>query len=396
MKTLRALTGVVCLWTFAFDSGVRGQEGEQRLRRSEASAPGVASFVNVTDGPLFFSRQVMARNVSANAAAQAQEALDQLIQEVAAAGGSLSTIARLNAYVAHDDDWPAVLAVVASRFKDTPVSLTWVTTSFVEPGARVAFDAVASVATGPDKVVVTPAGGAVLPAGAKVFLSGLIERGDDMAASVQKTMDGLDAMLRHLDLSSADVVQVKVFLQPLAAREQVQQAIAARFASGAVPPVVWVEWTQPLHVEIEMVASAVALRAQPTEGLTFPAIPGRPSTGRYSHVAVVAAGTPLIFLGGLSPAEGLAPRAQWRDVFATLGGTLFDAGSSFRQLVKATYYTSDPEARRVLNEIRPVYYDPQRPPSASAISVRGVAQPGRAVHLDLIAVPLPAPQARPR
>lgn len=255
-----------------------------------------------------------------------------------------------------------------------------------------ALDAVATTVSDEERVRVTPEGGAVLPAGAKVFLSGLVERGDGMVAGVGRTMDGLGAMLHHLGLGWADVVQVKVFLQPYAERALAEREIAVRFAVGRVPPIVWVEWIQNQPVEIELVASGRALAVAPSEPLSFPDFPGRTRSPRYSHAAVVAAGTPLIFLDGLTPPPELPAREQWKQIFGGLGHTLFDAGSGFRYLVKATYYTSDPEARRVLNEIRAVYYDPARPPAASAIGVRSVGRDGTVVNVDLIAVPHPGPR----
>ncbi len=388
MRTLRASAGALGLWMFVVAPLAPGQEAGGALRRAEASRPGGVPFVQVADRPMYFSRQVMARNLEASAAAQAREALDRLIGEVATAGGGGATIARINVYVASEADVPAVEQAVAARFQGTPITMTSVVTALPEAGARVALDAVATVSLDAERVRHTPEGGAVLPSGAKVFLSGLVERGDGMAAGVEKTMDGLGAMLDRLGLGWADVVQVKAFLQPYAERAVAEREIAARFAEGRVPPVVWVEWTQNQPAEIELVASGRALRAAPTEPLSFPDFPGRTRSPRYSHAAVVAAGTPLIFLGGLTPPPGLSAREQWKQVFARLGHTLFDAGSGFRHLVKATYYTSDAEARRVLNEIRAVYYDPARPPAASAIGVRSVGREGVAVNVDLIAVPL--------
>jgi enamine deaminase RidA (YjgF/YER057c/UK114 family) len=74
-------------------------------------------------------------------------------------------------------------------------------------------------------------------------------------------------------------------------------------------------------------------------------------------------------------------------IFERIGSTLFDAGSSYRHLAKATYYLVDPPARAALGEIRDVYYDPTRPPAASALEVTSLGHPGRAALIDLIAVP---------
>jgi enamine deaminase RidA (YjgF/YER057c/UK114 family) len=57
-------------------------------------------------------------------------------------------------------------------------------------------------------------------------------------------------------------------------------------------------------------------------------------------------------------------------------------------LVKATYYLGDARARAELGEIRGVYFDPTRAPSASALEVRSLGQPGRGARIDLIAFPV--------
>lgn len=381
MNTLRVCLGTASLW-LAVAAFAVGAEGKRT---------GEASYVRVPDGPLYFSAQARARDLTRDAATQAAEAVGRLLSDVATAGGSAATVARLNLYVAEPSDLAAVERAVAVRFGEARPTMTVVVTPLPEPGARVALDAVASVAGEGSRVRVV-AGGAVLPAGAKVFLSGLVERGDGMVEGVGRTMDGLGAMLQHLGLGWSDVVQVKSFLQPYAEREVAQREIAKRFAGGPVPPLIWVEWVQNQPAEIELVASGRALATKPEEVLSFPDFPGRTRSPRYSHAAVVAAGTPLIFLDGLTPSPGQSPQQQWKDVFGRLGHTLFDAGSGFRYLVKATYYTSDPDARRILNDIRAVYFDPARPPSASAIGVRDTGHAGAHVHVDLIAVPLPRPR----
>ena len=71
---------------------------------------------------------------------------------------------------------------------------------------------------------------------------------------------------------------------------------------------------------------------------------------------------------------------------AELKQLLDRTGSDLRHLVKATYYVSDDVADRKLNEIRPEFYDPRRPPSASKARVPGVGLAGKSITLDMIAV----------
>jgi enamine deaminase RidA (YjgF/YER057c/UK114 family) len=98
-------------------------------------------------------------------------------------------------------------------------------------------------------------------------------------------------------------------------------------------------------------------------------------------------GTPLIFIGAIDGGDRNDPRTQMKTIFERLGSVLFEAGSSYRNMAKATYYLSDRTARTLLGDIRGVYYDPTRPPAASAVGVEGHGHPGRAAMLDMIAVP---------
>jgi enamine deaminase RidA (YjgF/YER057c/UK114 family) len=65
---------------------------------------------------------------------------------------------------------------------------------------------------------------------------------------------------------------------------------------------------------------------------------------------------------------------------------LESSGSDFEHLVKATYYVSDDLAGNKLNDIRPQFFNPLRPPAASKAKVRGVGVPDKTVTLDMIAV----------
>ncbi|MFO1447020.1 MAG: Rid family hydrolase [Opitutaceae bacterium] len=362
------------------------------VRRARADGGGMAEFVRVADGPIFYSRMVLPTRVSAEAGAQAEEALEQLGREAEQVGGSLRSVLRLGVYLADARDYEAVAAVVAARFAAHPPALTWVATPLTVPGARVALDAMVAVAATGAKERAVPDGGAILPAGPKVFISGQAERGEGLADSVRLTMASLDRTIAGLGLAKSDVVQVKAFLSPFAEHRAAHEAIAAGFAGMRLPSIVLMEWVATLPVEIELVVAGRGLQTPPGEGVSFVTLPGKPSSPRFSHIALVSAGTPLLVLGGIDAGPGdRDPRDQWQRIFAQLGGTLFEAGSSFRHLVKATYFLEETPARGLLNEIRAVYYDPTRPPAASAVGVKSVGRPGRSFHIDLIAVPRPAP-----
>jgi enamine deaminase RidA (YjgF/YER057c/UK114 family) len=77
---------------------------------------------------------------------------------------------------------------------------------------------------------------------------------------------------------------------------------------------------------------------------------------------------------------------QVTEMFEQLQRLLDAAGSDLKHLVKATYYVSDKGADERINTIRPTLYDPQRPPAASKITVRGTGRVGKSSTFDMIAV----------
>ncbi len=358
----------------------------ERLARNDQS--GTAWFVRVPDGPLVFTAQVAAKELQGDARAQADGALQALAGVLGGVGSDLTRVVRLNAYVADDDAVAAVDAAVAARFATSPVAFTLSRSPLTVRGARVMFEAVATTARAPTSPEVS-AQAAVLPAGGKIFISGQVERGTDLATGSTATMAGLYRSLGYVGLAKSDVVQVKVFFRPSADPAPVLQAVAASFGGGPVPPIILQEWISDTWVEIELVASARTLPAKAGETIAHSWLPWLTASPRYCNVAHVFPGTPLIFIGEVSGGDGGEPRAQMKSIFERLGSILFEAGSSFRHLAKATYYVKDATSRTLLNDIRAVYYDPTRPPAASALAVGSFGRPGRSASLDMIAVPAP-------
>lgn len=357
-------------------------------RLSKAEPNGTAWSVRVPDGPLAFTAQVTAGAPAGDARAEAVAALHALAGVLARAGSDLARVVRLNAYAADDEAVPAVEAVVAETFATHPVAFTLTRTPLVVPGARIAFDAVAMSSRSAAVTEVLDRA-AVLPAGGKIFISGQVERGTDLASGAAATMAGLYRSLAHLGLGRGDVVQVKVFFRPAADPEPASRAIAASFAGEPVPPVILQEWTSDTWTEIELVAAARSLPARPGETVSHAWLPWLTASPRYCHVAHVMPGVPLIFIGAVDGGDGRDARTQMKTIFERLGSILFEAGSSYRNLAKATYYLQDATARALLNDIRGVYYDPTRAPAASALGVKSFGRPGRAAMLDMIAVPVP-------
>ena len=370
---------------YAAPAAVKSEPAMQRISRQDK--PGCAASVSVPDAPLVFTAQVFAPEPGGEVGAEAARALEALEAVLGQSGSSLDRVVRLNAYVAGSVAVPAVDALVAERFARSPVAYTLVRTPLSKAGARVAFEAVGQSSVRSGSVEIS-ASAAVLPAGGKIFISGQAEKGADVAAAVKATMAGLHRSLSHLGLKKSDVVQIKAFVAPFAEHAAAWREIAASFDGGPVPPVVCLEWVSALHTEIELVAAAPGLALKPGENISHAWLPWLVKSPRYCNVAHIAPGTPLIFIGAVDGGDNADPRTQLKVIFERMGSVLFEAGSSYRNLAKATYYLNDPTARALLGDIRAVYFDPTRPPAASALNVNGLGRAGRAAMVDLVAVPV--------
>jgi enamine deaminase RidA (YjgF/YER057c/UK114 family) len=358
----------------------------QRIPKPENR--GLAASVRVPDGPLVFTGQIFASDAAGDARAQTEGALRVLETTLTKGGGDLARVARLNAYVVDERSVAAVEEAVARRFAENPVAFTLVRTPLQVRGALVALEAVGMSSRSPTTVEVMNSNVAILPAGGKIFISGQAERGPDLASAVKATMAGLFRSVEHLGLKRTDIVQVKGFIKPSEQHEIAMREVAASFAGGTVPPTILYEWVSELFTEIEIVVAAKSLPPVANEPITYAWLPWLTKSPRYCHVTHIMPGTPMIFVGAVDGGDANDPRTQMKVIFERLGSVLFEAGSSYRNLAKATYYLAHPTARALLGDIRGVYYDPTRPPAASALNMNGLGYPGRAAMFDIVAVPV--------
>jgi len=237
---------------------------------------------------------------------------------------------------------------------------------------------------GPRTGAAVRADAAILPPGGVAYLSGVPAAGGLTESAVTKAMNILLNTLRQLNLSPADIAQIKVFLAPASSAEEVLRQIDPLFADQPTPPVVFVEWLASVPVEIELVAQLPPqAKKQPALEFFTPA-EFRPSPA-FSRAALVR-GQRQIFTSGLSPRIEGTIGAQTRDVFRQLQEIAATAGSDMGRLAKGTYYTSADNASHALNKVRPEFFDPARPPAASKVMVHGVGQAGRTITIDMIAV----------
>jgi enamine deaminase RidA (YjgF/YER057c/UK114 family) len=185
----------------------------------------------------------------------------------------------------------------------------------------------------------------------------------------------------------SDIVQLKAFMQPMCEVGAVRNEIV-EFFGGSAPPTVFVEWISAAPnppVEIELVAAAKGdFRSEP-ESLSFLTPPGTTDSKVFRRVARVNHGR-LIYVSGLFGAKSSDGASQVREIFASLDEVLQQTGSDFEHLAKATYYVTDNDASNQLNDLRPRFYSPQRPPAASKAMVKSVGVAGKTVMMDMIAV----------
>lgn len=363
---------------------------------------GHAGAVVVDDKALAHTTQLLPYDESGEITAedlekQTAQLLANLTAALEAVGSSTAEIARLNIYVASNELVEQVRKLLAdSLLDDVQPALTYVVSQLPDERALVAADAIAAVpAYKASKILrandselaqihkTTLA--SVLPRGRVVYISGMAERTDDLAAATTGTMKQLHGVLELLGLDATHVVHVKAFMKPIGDVAVARQAIQTMYSEGMSPPMTFVEWTNSLPIEIEMIAHLPGeVEAAPTVEHRWQ--PGEKRSPVYCRFAVVDA--PIrIYVKGLKSRTDIAAANQVRDIFRQLEQTLKQADSDLRHLVKATYYVADDEVSKALNEVRPEFYDPEHPPAASKASIASTGDAKRTVTVDLIAVP---------
>lgn len=372
-----------------------------RLRSIRADlATGVSRAVVVEEGALvhtalMFPEDRQGRLVGVgDATAQAARVLANIELALKPARTTLDQLVRLHVYVADSSVTPRIDRLLADRFGGRKVqpAVTFVETAMPRAGTLVAMDAIAATAwtTAPGAATRLAVGAlpqrtgrashaAVQPVGPFVIVSGRAARGD-FEPAIRETLAQLRGDLETVGATFDQVVQIKSFLGDMRNAQRLEEIIAGSFGGSRVPPQVVTEWRQEaVPVEIELVATAgrtgdTGRRVDHVE----------PIAGRYSRVARANDGQP-VFVSGLY-GESADPVTQVGEMFAELQRLLREAGSDIRHLVKATYYVSDKAADDRINAIRPTIYDPERPPAASKLLVRGTGRTGRASTFDMIAV----------
>ncbi|MHB8897885.1 MAG: RidA family protein [Thermoguttaceae bacterium] len=326
---------------------------------------------------------------------QVQQVLDNLEAVLKDCGSGMDKLVRVNVY--------ALSTATVTGFRQQlekklgpqvrPV-VTAILTPLPRRGALLAVDAVAGAADAGNDVVLKRcpavagddkcADVAVLPAGGIAYLSGQPEEFSLTVLPATRSMTNLVKTLEGLKLSARDVVQVKVFVQPVTSADEVLREIQAFFPGQPTPPVVFVEWLASMPIEIEMIAR-LPLSDQSAEGVVYYDPPEYRPSNTFSKVALMRA-EKQIYIAGLFSREPTRGEPQANQVFGQLGDILKKTGSDMRHLVKATYYVSDADAARWVDRARPLLFDETRPPAASKLMVHAVGESGRTMTVDMIAV----------
>lgn len=373
-------------------------EPDSTTGTSKAVVSDSLSFVHTTQiWPFDAPGQIIAKDASA----QTGRELALLSEVLNAFDCDYTSVAKLNIYISNTNDIPLVTRAVARTFTHTnKPAASYIITSLPEPGALVALDAVAVPRVRLDQVappishpnlpqMFQPPG--IRPAtrhvrGPLVYVSGMADT-NSLPQATRVTLAKLMSAMGGLGLGKSDVLQLKAYFQPMSEAAVVRKAIVDFFQSNA-PPTVFVEWISPAPnppIEIELVAEGKPSETNEGKSVDYLTPPGTTSTKVFSRVAQINHGK-VIFISGLYGTKAREPEAEVREIFESLQKVLQRTGSDFEHLVKATYYVSNDLAGEKLNEIRPQFYNPLRPPAASKAKVRGVAGQGRTVSVDMIAV----------
>jgi enamine deaminase RidA (YjgF/YER057c/UK114 family) len=223
----------------------------------------------------------------------------------------------------------------------------------------------------------------VLPAGPRVYIAGQAEKGATPAEAAAKTIEGLLRTLEFVGAKKADVVQARCFLTPMSAASEVIKAFEKVFGEKKLP-LVFVEWKSDLPIEVELIAAVPAAPAD-APAIEFLTPPGMKASPLFARVVRINRGDVIYTAGLYAPALG-SGEEQVLSVFNQLQDILTRANGDLKNLAKATYFVSDADASGKLNEIRPKFYDPQRPPAASKAMVNGVGMKERSITMDMIGV----------
>ncbi|MFA6946623.1 MAG: RidA family protein [Pedobacter sp.] len=396
----------ISFFIFFFFTGlaVFAQKAGDLVQYSGSSnLPGTSDAVIVKDVPLVHTTQFLPLDKSGNLVGkgnlniQVTQVFSNISSVLKQVNSGLDQIIKLNIYLKSSDLISEVQNQIDERFKSgKKPAVSFVSGDLTQSDALVSMDAIALAARVQTRTVKylmsvnlssakETASGAVLPAGPVVYVSGQAVKGE-LADATRGTLEQLESTLHFLGLEKKDIVQIKSFVRPMSDMNIVEQEFVRFFKEGTVPPLVNVEWTSKDPViEIELIAASPGTVVNSENQMDFITPPGMTASPVYCKVTRINYGSKIYISGlyGQSPGEA---NTELASIFTSIESILKNTGSDFRHLAKATYYVSNDVYSTKLNEIRPKYYDPLRPPAASKAMVKGVGMPGAGVSIDMIGV----------
>ena len=302
----------------------------------------------------------------------------------------IDQVVKLNIYLKNSTLISEVQTEIGRRFKSGKLpAVSYVTGNLSYPDALISIDAIAVSTNSSDNNVKYFNSGStqvsILPPGPVVYVSGQAAKGNLTEATLN-TLKQLEETLHFLGLEKRDIVQIKSFINPISDLSTVQNVMAEFFKEGTIPPLVNVEWLSkdPL-IEIELIASSNRTLSKANEQIDFITPKGMVHSPVYSKVTRVNYGS-KVYVSGLYGNTERGINSELSDIFDFLDLIMKQSGSDLKHLLKATYYVSNDLHSAALNEIRPKYYDPKRPPAASKAMVKDVGLIKAGVSMDMIGV----------
>jgi enamine deaminase RidA (YjgF/YER057c/UK114 family) len=380
------------MWVWMWGTVAMGQGVVQRFGMGLSGFP---ESVVVTGDTLWTAQVGPVGSESGSVGEQLRACLRELERIVRPQGGTLAAVARLHLYGESEEVLAAAREALRLQWPEAEhrPALTQVVSEVAGAGT-LTLDAVLAVGVEDAAKRFVSADVGRLPAGRQIYVSGQAESAESVSEATLATLQSLQRTLEFLGRGSADIVQLKAFVQPASGGEDVRRAVQQFFGPDRPqPPLVIVEWKSSVRVpvEIELVAAGgPGIAGQPPIAWVTP--PGMTKSPVYSRVCVVQ-GRSLILTSGVTVASAVGSEsaetaaAESTGVLENLQRIVKQAGGDFQHLVKATYYVSTDAASVSLNAVRPRYYDPDRPPAASKAVVTSVGVRGAALAMDLIAVP---------
>ncbi|MBI1323909.1 RidA family protein [bacterium] len=315
-----------------------------------------------------------------------REQVADVCERIKRLAGGPDRIVRLHVVVGPEVPIEGLLQASKNAFPDEPgrPALTLVRGNLEKRGALIAMDAVAMNDSS------TPGLSRVLPAGGRIDIAGQAEKADGtLSGATKATLESLERTLKFLSSDRSKIVVLKGFFKPSSDATVVRKAVAEFFAPEPAPPLVLVEWTMSLPIEIELVA---ATGPETPVGLRYLTPPGMTASPVYSRTAVTQGKFDTIYSSGLVATGGTREPHQAGAIFETLKDILKSTGTDMNHLTKATYYVTSDVANKGLDTLRPTLYDPKRPPTASKSGAIGLAHDGgQGLLIDMIAVTPPKP-----